>query len=148
MSLDNRNLTLLSSFGKLIWDILGFCYEMLNSLDTLDDLVLGGDATVVFVLFWKWVKTWECHGFWGWLYEESIILFWKFYRNYPTSVWVHNSFSVIHRNQLENRKYSKVNRFHKDQFSHRGVWRGPVLRKGSQEEDPAWYAPRRVEFHK
>lgn len=42
MSLDNRNLTLLSSFGKLIWDILGFCYEMLNSLDTLGDLVLGG----------------------------------------------------------------------------------------------------------
>lgn len=51
VSLDNRNLTLLSPFGKLTWDILGFCYEMLDTLDILDDLVLEGAAIVVLILF-------------------------------------------------------------------------------------------------
>lgn len=135
VSLDNRNLTLLSSFGKLIWDILGFCYEMLDFLDTLDDLVFG-ELLLWFssYLFWKWVRTWKFDWCWSWPYEESITLFWKFYRNCPSHVWIHNGFSVICGNQWENWKYIKVNRFHKDQLDHRGMWRGPVLR--SEEGQP------------
>lgn len=74
MSLDDRNLTLLSSFGKLTWDILGFCYEMLNSLDTLDDLVLGRGMLQCFRLILKMGKDMRMPWFLG-LTEESVILF-------------------------------------------------------------------------
>lgn len=121
VSLGNRNLTLLSSFGKLTWDILGFCYEMLYILDILDDLVLEGAA-----IFWKWIRTWEFGAGTDHLRKQLLCLEGSI-ETIP-HVWIHNSFSVIYRNQLGNRKYIKVNRFHKDQLDHRGVWKGPLLR--------------------
>lgn len=127
VSLDNGNLTLLSSFGKLIYlGILLWNSELLGY--TGCPCTWGAAIVVLILLILKMGKDMRISLFLGCPYEESTTLFWRFYRNYPPRVWVHNSFSVVDRNRLENRKYIKVNRFHKDQFSHRAVWRGSVLR--------------------
>ena len=82
--LDNRNLTSLSSFGKLTWDILGFRYEMLDSWICLMTLFFGEGPIWWFLsyLFVEWVRTWEFGA------EEAITLSWKFCINCPLHVWI------------------------------------------------------------